>query len=471
MNSPKLHQKQFVFSKKKEPYIENWSVIDLQSGWYISVSPDLPVSQLQDANLNTWYLLGWAVPTRTPEINISKANSLEQVENITHFWAGRWCLIGEECIVTDASNLICLMYSEKGIIASSPILLHQILTGRVEMPSTDFLLNTKYYHNWYLLPNSGYDSVKKLLPGQKIKLSKSSFDVQQKIIELHIENDYESLYNELCDSFINEILYLKNVLKLKINVALSSGYDSRLIYAIVSSCSNEFASYTHVFPSMKPSDYRIPQHINASNHFIHPNRFDSRKLELYDLHSGLHAVDTDRILFAHGQWDGFKSDEVSLRGGILELAGKSPAHLYDKLPELRFTNQEDSKSFSFAMHDFRPFQMEALRQYFDYGKTHSLLTSFNKQYYLDQRLAGWLSYIEQSLTITNTLSYHPGNSVYQINLMKNFPENILKVKGFHIDFIYRNQPKLLDYPFNPSSYKDKLKLLINSKIFKKAIFR
>ena len=248
-------------------------------------------------------------------------------------------------------------------------------------------------------------------------------------------DSYEELYQKLSTSFLGEVSFLVESLHLKPYVALSGGYDSRLILAVVSHVVSAVRTYTHVFPGMKPGDFKIPKAIAPKNNFLRPGKYSPKLETIFDQHSGKHAVDADRYFFSHQQWQSFREEDVCIRGGVLEFAGKSPAHLYERLPELNYEDKENARVFNYALSDFRDFQIAATEKYFEYGKHHPLKAEFHKRYYLDQRIAGWLSYIEQSLTLTKPVSYNLGNSIYQYNLMKSIPSNMMSVKGFHVDFI------------------------------------
>ncbi|MDM9631143.1 hypothetical protein [Robiginitalea aurantiaca] len=455
-----LHQKQFVVSAQKHHLNSKWRSISVGNGLHISYCSKLPVKTLNDCKGNIYYLLGWPVLLENNFKN--EYAGIQEIESDSHKWAGRWCLIGKDQIFSDASNLICLVYDKScSYLASSPVLLNSLLNKK----SPDYDLQGKYYHNWFIVPGTAYSNIFKMFPGEKAIRLKNSWGIRYRQLELNYRFDsYEDLYNDLSESFLNEVSYLVLKLKLKPLVALSGGYDSRLILAIASTVKKDVRSYTHVFPSMKISDYKIPKAISSENLFIKPSVFKKNLQTLFDQHSGIHARDADRFFFSHQQWQSFNENQVCLRGGILELAGESSAHLYERLPDLKFQNEEDTRIFNYALSDFRNFQIQATKKYATYCSNHPLRTHFHKKYYLDQRIGGWLSYIEQSLTLAKPLSHNLGNSIYQINLMKSIPSNMMSVKGFHLDFIRRNAPSLLNFPFNSSSKVDKIKALLNSKI-------
>lgn len=167
--------------------------------------------------------------------------------------------------------------------------------------------------------------------------------------------------------------------------------------------------------------------------------------------------DADCGFYGRGQWDFLQKGIVAVRGGILELAGirAGGSHM-----ESRYDNFEDpssdAKLFLYALKEFKNFQHDSFKEYMEmYSKRNSSLR-WSKQFYLDQRISGWLSYIELGLDLLDGDSLHLGNSEYSINLMLSLPLKNMKVKGFHIDEIKSNNESLLTIPFNQNRTIDKI---------------
>lgn len=472
----RIHNKQFVIAPKPIKVHDDWVLEAISPSFYLSYCPSATVIKAQDLDNTTWFIIGvvttYGTELEPPAISLSKLHTAD-VEEATSRWAGRWCLISANMILMDATNLIGLVYTkDQTIIASSVALLNELLTGERSLPRHP--LKSNYYHNWYLLPLTGYTGIRKLLPQQKLTLSENTganwiltarrFSIDRS------ELSYEDLYNELKNSLENEIKFLATKKKLNLHIALSGGYDSRLILALAMSSGCQFECYTHTIASMKVSDYTIPPLLCSRHRYIKGSKEQPERLRLFDQQNGMHALDNDRLLFSFGQWDEFKAEDVCLRGGILELAGHSQAHLYDRV-ENRSFEDIDARLFNYALKDYRPFQIDSMIEFFRFQRQEPLTGfDFNKIYYLNQRIAGWLSYIETGLDLLPSKSYNLGNSIYQINLMNSLPENVKKYKGFHIDYIYRNQPELLNYPFNSASAREKISGFIN-KTFNKLIFK
>ena len=71
------------------------------------------------------------------------------------------------------------------------------------------------------------------------------------------------------------------------------------------------------------------------------------------------------------------------------------------------------------------------------------------RFYLEQRLAGWLSSEEQSLDLIDADKFYIANSHYYFAHMLRVPEEKRCVSQHHIDLIARMAPELIKFPFNP----------------------
>lgn len=462
----RIHNKQFVICSNPILIYEDWKSFSITETIILSYCPHLRISILKDKNGSDQILIGYptlpATPDKTPQELISALEG-EALEAETNHWGGRWALLSKKGIITDASTIQGFYFDTgKTLISSSPVLLNQISENR---NSKQYTLSTNYYFNWFLTPLTRYLNTKKLLVSQKICFNEKSFSIEKKFLLLKTSTKYEEIFDQLERLLINEILYISK--SFKVNVALSSGYDSRLIYSIAKSAlHDQFRSYTQMIPNMTGSDYKIPGHISNVHLNIKRKNYSSSRLKLIDSHSGKHVLDSDRLYYCYGQWDNFTSQDACIRGSILELAGKSSAHLYKEVPPLT-DSVFDSKIYLYSLGDFRNFQLDSLNEYFEWTcSTHPLEIESKKRFYWEQRVGGWLSYIEQSLDLLPCTSLHIGNSLECINLFISLPPDLMKIKSFHIDFMRKHTPDVLDFPFNTSSKPDRIKQIIRNYYYK-----
>jgi hypothetical protein len=451
-----IYQKQFIISKTKILIDENWNFISINESWYLNYCKKLLIRKAKTIDGKMAILIGFATQIKDslvePFDEIINNNS-KDIGQLTRYWGGRWILIMDNQVIADCASLKALFYNRtENMIASSP----ELATGHKEATIKD-PLSHKYYYNWFLTPGTRFENVLKALPGEYVVLENSTIHINY--ISPYIEDfrslQYDEIYSRLARAFENEVKYISKFYR--INVALSSGYDSRLIFAICKKVlSGGIETYTHNFPSIKTSDREIPSKINPSNKLINRKKLNKSLLRNYEKQNGGHVLDADSDFYARGQWDGFSKDDVCLRGGMLELAGLSPAHLGDRIKP--FIQEEiDYKTALYSLNDFRKFQLNSLKKYFQLYYEHKNDVNYLKQFYLDQRISGWLSYIELGLDLNDSTSIHVGNSMQVINLMISIPKTMMEIKGFHLDYIFKNSYELLNIPFNKNGFKEKLR--------------
>ncbi len=451
-----IYQKQFIISRIKILVNENWNSISVNENWHLSYCQKLSIQTCETRNGKSAILIGFATQTKDSLIKpIDEIidNNGDNIWELTKSWGGRWVLIIDNLVMGDCSSLKGVFYNlSENIISSCPELATQN-----KKPIIEDILSHKYYYNWFLIPGTRFENVYKGLPGEYIVLVHDKIKI--KFVTPYVEDfkslQYDEIYQRLANAFENEIMYISKFFK--INVALSSGYDSRLIYALCKKIlGKEICSYTHDFASIKISDREIPSKINPTNKLIHPKKTNKLLLQAFDKQTGGHVMDSDRNFYANGQWNGFSKTDVCLRGGILELSGISPAHLEHRIKP--FVRKDiDFKTALFSLNDFRDFQLSSLKKYFESYYEHQNNANYLKQYYLDQRICGWLSYIELGLDLNESTSINLGNSINAINLMLSIPRPMMEIKGFHLDYIYNNDRSLLNIPFNKNGVKEKIK--------------
>ena len=83
------------------------------------------------------------------------------------------------------------------------------------------------------------------------------------------------------------------------------------------------------------------------------------------------------------------------------------------------------------------------------AQTPQVKLDWRDRYYIEQRLAGWLSCTEQALDIVNIPRLVPANMSLFYNVMLNLPQDIRKTKVQMTDLIRYLSPELLQVPINP----------------------
>ncbi|MGI6706296.1 MAG: hypothetical protein ACOX6S_08595 [Clostridia bacterium] len=331
----RIHSRQFIIGPKPVEVDESWSVMKLERNIYLSCCKNLPMSCTKDMEGESWYILGLAVQTAPgrpdPVTEISRSLT-KKVCNLYGGWAGRWILIGNGEIHMDATDLLgCYYLLEKNTkstpviwISSSPMLLRNISTYRNDMKTWGAIFYAGL--NWYPLPLSRFEGIQKLLPSQIIRCA----DPKKMIIPRPLVPGIKELSDLTCEQ---KPKMLENRLVAAVQQAarlyktiwlpLTAGYDSRLFLAIVKESGVEAKAFTQKHIRISGADKELPpclaKEVGIKHFWIAEKGFSRRYLKTYDEHTGKHAMDRDRYLFSHKQWDGFRKDDLILRGGIFEV--------------------------------------------------------------------------------------------------------------------------------------------------------
>lgn len=442
--------KQFIINNETHFQQYKWVTKAIQYGWYLHHSPDLMIEEVK-GELGDIFIIGLATKTIDIDIlpaqSIAKAKSHSEVFKCVQDWGGRWAVIVDGIVLSDVSTLRGLYYNNDKV-ASLP----QLINNNSD-PSTSLVNFKSGYFNWQLAPVTRYDNVKKVLTNQYLSLQSGKVTplFNQSISYLSLSN-YTEVYDKLAARLENEILYLSK--NYNVNVALSGGFDSRLIFSVAKKVlANRVKTYTQYYPSIKSADTIIPKALDPNNNLIMPRKLDTERQNRFDEFNGWHVKDADRQFYARGQWDSFTANDVCIRGGVLELAGISGAHLEGRIKPFK-SPEYDAKTVLYSLKNYDDLQMKSLEAYFSFYYEHELNFNYLKRFYLDQRIGGWLSYIESGLDLVEAHSIHLGNSANTIALMLQIPLEMMQIKGFHIDYIKVNNPSALKLPFNKKSKKD-----------------
>lgn len=445
-----LHNKQFLLGTKPVKIKENWNTVKINDSFYLSCCPNLLIKTAKDLNGVNWYLLGLAIQTeldkQEPIDEIGKFKSTD-ISEIYQSWAGRWVLIGNNEVHLDCSGLLGCFYSdgnEEKWISSSLAILQEIGAYK-ERPE-------KLKHGtgieWYPLPMTRLDGVKKLLPSQTLELG--TFKPKYRPLpKPQNNNSYEEIIGKIQLKMKTSLI---NVSKLKkeIYVPLTSGYDSRLVLAATQDAKIKVNSFTQDHSKITTSDIVVPKKMSKvcgiKHSFIKQSDFSKEKEITYDKHTGRNINDADRKMVSYGQWDWVKSGEIILRGGIFEVA----RCFYWNSMSSQLSVDTIMKGHHLELNP-HSFNYKALVEWETWVKeTPTDGLDWRDRFYLEQRVAGWLSSIEQSLDLTDTERFYVINSHNIISLLLSVPEEKRKITQHHVDLINNMSPEILKFPFNPN---------------------
>src|SRR5689334_13024915 len=112
-----LHHRQFVVGPEPVAPDAGWRATPVAGRLVLSYSPALRVVRVREARGAVWHLLGRAVAAApgapAPEEALA-ARTAEPIERVYSRWAGRWTLIGEGELHTDASGAMGCYHRSTG---------------------------------------------------------------------------------------------------------------------------------------------------------------------------------------------------------------------------------------------------------------------------------------------------------------------------------------------------------------------
>ena len=449
------HKKQFVIGNQPWHVNDDWKTVPIEEGLFLCHCPDLCVATIKDRNSETWYLLGLAVQTdkekKDPLTEISRSVT-SQVRQIHHCWAGRWILIGAAEIHMDCCGLLgCFYTTVSGArwISSSLAILQEI-GGFTPRPET---LKHKSGMEWYPLPFSRFEGIYQLLSSQILNLKTLHIEVRnlpKPVSGLSYDEIIKKLEEKVKAGLSNACHPRKRVF-----IQLTAGYDSRSVLAAIHSLGIDAEAYTTEGVYISHADATLPSKIakaaGCHHRYIRRGPFSEEKEALYDHHTGRNSADIDRMKYSEGQWDLFRKGDLILRGNMFETGTYRIYHYlgsdFTVASMLKYTHLENRpdcfgvQAFSEWMNWVRQTPMDGL--------------GWQDRFYLEQRVGGWLSAIEQSLDLTEPERFTVANCHDILSLMLSASVEKRSARAYYFDLIRNMCPALLQYPFNPPDPKFK----------------
>jgi hypothetical protein len=345
----------------------------------------------------------------------------DKVKEVYKSWTGRWVLIGNNEIHTDCCALLGCFYTkihEDQWISSSLAILQEIgsLSPRPET------LKHEIGIEWYPLPTSRFEGVNKLLPSQVLNLN--TFLPVQRALPGSVEGlTYVAIIDQVTERLRCLLLNVANSGK-RVHIALTSGYDSRVLLAAARYAGVQVHTFTRIGQETAYSDVVLPGKLSKASGYHHQairkTKFSKEKEELFDYHTGGNVGHIIRKRFAHGQYDAFTNKDIILSGGIFEVSIS---------PYINIKKMDAAMSIETIIKAMRleykteSYNVRALAEWVRWvQQTPTEGLDWRDRFYLEQRNAGWQSSIQQALDLTATESLHIINSHDLISLLLSIPD-------------------------------------------------
>ena len=460
------HRRQFIIAPVFHPIGDDWRAIELSDSHVLSHCPDLRVENLVDGQGTGKYLIGNAFEcdkSHPPTAESLVGSSGCEAEALTYSWAGRWALIDPKMVLPDASGLLGLFYtwdsSGRLIITSSLALMQNLIPS-----CAPYKRKLSWYGmSWFPLPNSRLQGVKKLLPDQVLDLEKQTVRrVRRHSIRPLPSNDADAAARLVLESLICIWEQVSSRFG-KVNLALTAGLDTRTLLASAMASGAKFQTVTLMHRNVARADMIVPRELSdmcgVPWSLVQSGRFSCRLRNVYDQHTCLDTNDGDRYWFARDMFKWLDDDDALIRGGTFEIGRTFYCHRFRGLDWERVCN--DPSSLVRRFKDFGSTRLETkqFRDWLAWRDMNKEDLGWKDVFYRDQRLAGWLSAIEQSLDLVRGTSIPFANSSYVADLLLSVEEEKRRSGEIQRKVIALAEESLLRVPINAP---------LGSKTYKKA---
>jgi len=471
----RIHRRQFVIGPHPIESLPGWKSIQLHGVGYLSHCPELRVSSAVDANGNRWHLLGLTVQTvvdrSDPLQEIATATS-ETIQDIYHSWAGRWALVGAGTLHLDCCGMLGCFHVTREVtggdrefwLSSSPAILADLLGVDKRL---SYRIEHGYGFDWYVTPGSGFDSISRLMPGQILNLLSGVVSPRRLLATLPRTLNYEEILDQL-QAYLITTLKKVSALSDRLCLPLTSGKDSRTLLAVAKYTGTPVRTYTHSHWALSYGDITLPPRlakaVGMDHTFYEGGEYRADLEDLYDRHTAGHSVDRDRFYFSHDFFKWCRKGDMILRGGGFDIGRGTRWRFPEEEYGINLPRAEEiletfkQRGFKYAGRDpsgfFPPPLCEAVEKWIAWTETMpSDEIDWRDRFFIDQRMAGWLSSIEQSLDLLDADRFYVANSHRFLALMMQIPDHRRLPRGGpnQVELIRRMTPELLRFPINPDA--------------------
>lgn len=457
---PRAHRRQFlVSSRDSAPPLPHWRTVELGGGNLLHHDPDLSLVVAQDAAGRPWTVLGHPMPTDRPATPLADlvATHAGSPAELYGAWAGRWLAVIEGTVHLDAGGLLACFYrlgppdpsrrASRSTVscASSPAFL---AADGARGPGAAWRPVHRVEPDWYPMPASGVAGVHRLLPSETLRLADGRLGPRPlAATPTRRAQDPLTAVRAALEGAMRSVVEGGGDLKLP----LTAGYDSRLVLAVAKAQGAPVSAFTLAHGRLTAADRdaapRLAELAGIRHDFVAGGQPDPARVALLDEHTAGHLVDIDRVTIPSGFYDWTKPGMVLLRGGCFE-AGRC---FYERrLPGRMPAGPDGGRALVAAFrHPPDPFLATAFSEWLERtGKAPYGAGDWRDRFYIEQRVGGWASSVEQAFDLLPSRNALVANSMDFYASVLRLPKRVRRDSLHHVALIRSLAPELLQVPFN-----------------------
>lgn len=461
-----IDRRQFVISNKRIE-IDGFAQLDMD-GLFFLYQNDLSLQFAKDKSGQKWMIAGEAYCVDRAGKKIVETIAEKETSEVwtaSFYWTGRWALIGNGSVYTDASGLMGIFYystDDAWVISSSLHLIYELYKTRFGDIRDKYVMHEA--SRAFPAPETCLEGVKKLFPSQCITYSAEGgirIRYQEKYT-LDRSHSFDEKIERLGQYIQNTLINISCFSDKKIKLALTAGFDSRVLLAALLRNNMEFEAFTMQHNYISKADYQIPKKMSTELDFPYQyitrrGKADVTRLKEYDLHCFFSIKEVDRDFYAYKQTDMFADDCIVLKGGILDLCR---SHHFQAVP----SGKELQDMIIQASPDTGIYQRmnHSLSEWFSWVEKHPNALDIRDRFNIEQHLGGWLANLQQSVDLLDAKYLQVANSAAIISLILSFSDEDRKEKKIYSALYHELYPKVEEYPINPKDQGQLIRYYWNS---------
>jgi hypothetical protein len=410
MTTVQLHKRQWIITNREViPQSYGFKSVALAPGVFLHYEPSLRVSA---GSTGKSIVLGSTIGS-------------VGAPDVAHYTAGQFVLIDFPWLSLDATGMLGAYYFERPqeVICSSSVALIAEISGQ----AADMIpLDWKRGLNWDPLPYGRIPGLKKLYCDQAFNLK--DFTIAQRPRSLRRDLSEAQAVDGLATYLVD---FMQRIAKQypKIVLALTGGWDSRLLLSALLVAGVQFEAFTWRFDAQSRRDAAIAKRLCARYGIVH-HQIDAAgqnplALETYLRHTAGCIDDADvHHLIPGNYYRMFGQGDVILLGDVIPIGQVLYARqfqIYTRQLQRSAggSGELTAESIALSLNEEKSKRVTmALSAWLAYRRVNPIANmDLFDTYYLDQRIGGWQASISQGMDCLEPDFIQPANSWTCIDLL------------------------------------------------------